>query len=275
MSKSDSETTSEHADIPQPQKPSLNKKKNFLYLPRIMRTNNSPEKNFYKLENKNNCDFEAIDALDIELKRKKKQLFKTKIATMKDIILNNKLVPERWIMNEDYAQVLDTVMKKPIVLTYAIICKDIHKKHAGKEFANDDEKYKHIKSTMKTEPTDAFTCIAGKKLRSDLSSFAVRKSYEYQKKKLFSLKKAKIPIKDKVEVNKSDELLLSDIDNLRKEISYGTCESLPNIKKEKNSSANSNKEKDVDGFMTSVKDQDEEILLKNGKENIKLPQIEI
>ena len=51
----------------------------------------------------------------------KKELFKIKLEAMKNLILNNKPIPEKWIFKRDYNGLLQKAMSDPIVLQYAII----------------------------------------------------------------------------------------------------------------------------------------------------------
>jgi hypothetical protein len=46
------------------------------------------------------------------------------------MILHHKNIPERWIIQNNYKNLLSKVMQDPIVLSYAIFSKDIHKKRS-------------------------------------------------------------------------------------------------------------------------------------------------
>ena len=47
---------------------------------------------------------------------------------MKELILNQRKIPEKWILDKDYQQILNEAMQDPTVLTYSIICQDLYKK---------------------------------------------------------------------------------------------------------------------------------------------------
>ena len=58
------------------------------------------------------------------------ELEKKQIECMKSMILHHKKIPERWIIQENYKDLLNKVMEDPIVLSYAIASKDIFKKRS-------------------------------------------------------------------------------------------------------------------------------------------------
>lgn len=76
---------------------------------------------------------EEVEARDSVITSKKKELRQIKVKIMKDLILNNKQIPERWIFKRDYEEILDEAMSDPMVLQYAIINSDTHRKRAYPE----------------------------------------------------------------------------------------------------------------------------------------------
>ena len=59
--------------------------------------------------------------MDKDIYSGKRELFKIKLEAMKNLILNNKPIPEKWIFKHDYNKLLQKAMSDPIVLQYAII----------------------------------------------------------------------------------------------------------------------------------------------------------
>ena len=105
--------------------------------------------NYIKFNNEKS-PLEQVDTVITKLSKKHNDLENTKIDCIKSMILNNKPIPEKWIMKYNYKDLLSKAMKDEIVLDYAIACKDIHKKRAGYDDIDDDTKYKnYIKSLPK------------------------------------------------------------------------------------------------------------------------------
>ena len=105
--------------------------------------------NYIKFNNEKS-PLEQVDTIITKLSKKRNDLENTKIDCIKSMILNNKHIPEKWIMKYNYKDLLSKAMKDEIVLDYAIACKDIHKKRAGYDDIDDDTKYiNYIKSLPK------------------------------------------------------------------------------------------------------------------------------
>ena len=83
---------------------------------------------------------EQVDYIITQFEQKKSELNKKKIDCIKSLILNNKKIPEKWIMKPNYKQILNEAMEDEIVLNYAILCQDKYKKTAGMD-KTDDERY--------------------------------------------------------------------------------------------------------------------------------------
>ena len=62
------------------------------------------------------------------------------------MILNNKNIPEKWIMKPNYKKLLNEAMEDEIVLNYAILCQDKYKKTAGMDQSDDERYLNYIKS---------------------------------------------------------------------------------------------------------------------------------
>ena len=73
--------------------------------------------------------------MDKDLSTSRRDLFKTKVEAMENLILNNKSIPENWIFKRDYNEILEKAMTNPIVLQYAIINAEHHRNRAYPDYA--------------------------------------------------------------------------------------------------------------------------------------------
>ena len=108
--------------------------KKYLYLPMISKCNHKV-KNYYEMikQVNNKGLLEEVAIQDNQISSNRNELHTLKVKIMKDLILNNKPIPEKWIMKEDYQQLLDEAMIDPIVLQDTVINADMYKKRAYPE----------------------------------------------------------------------------------------------------------------------------------------------
>ena len=87
---------------------------------------------FQLMENglSNQDELEQVDNVCSKHLNFKNELEKKQIECMKSMILHHKMIPERWIIQENYKDLLNKAMEDPIVLSYAIASKDIFKKRS-------------------------------------------------------------------------------------------------------------------------------------------------
>ena len=78
----------------------------------------------------NQDELEQVDSACSKYLTLENELEKKQIECMKSMILHHKMIPERWIIQENYKNLLNKVMEDPIVLSYAIASKDIFKKRS-------------------------------------------------------------------------------------------------------------------------------------------------
>ena len=93
---------------------------------------------------------EQVDNVITQFERKKTELNEKKIDCIKSMILNNKKIPEKWIMKPNYKDLLNQAMEDDIVLNYAIVCKDIYKKRAGMD-QSDETRYLNYQKSLPPE----------------------------------------------------------------------------------------------------------------------------
>lgn len=75
-------------------------------------------------------ELELVDNACSRYQNFQKELEKKQIDCMKSMILHHKMIPEKWIIQENYKDLLNKVMEDPIVLSYAIESKDFFKKRS-------------------------------------------------------------------------------------------------------------------------------------------------
>lgn len=76
----------------------------FFYIPM---KNNSNDYNFVSLNKKNYLEkFEDIDILDNKLNNDKRKLSKLKIKSLREIIVNQNKIPQKWIQKSNYKKIL-------------------------------------------------------------------------------------------------------------------------------------------------------------------------
>ena len=77
---------------------------------------------------------EEVASVDYILDEKKQQLHDIKIRVIRDLILNNKPILERWILKSDYESLREEALSDPIVLQYAVVNSEMYRKRAYPEF---------------------------------------------------------------------------------------------------------------------------------------------
>ena len=78
----------------------------------------------------NEDELEAVDNACLRSLNCKNELEKKKIDCLKSMILHHKQIPEQWIIQSNYKDLLNKVMSDPIILSYAIFSKDMFKKRS-------------------------------------------------------------------------------------------------------------------------------------------------
>ena len=110
-----------------------NKKDDFLCKRYFYKFNmNKKNKNIFRdMESGQNLDvLEQVYNENLIFLKGKHELLKKQTECLKSMILHHKNIPERWIIQNNYKNLLSKVMQDPIVLSYAIFSKDIHKKRS-------------------------------------------------------------------------------------------------------------------------------------------------
>ena len=254
-------------------------------------SNNDPTKNniFRLMENNQNSkdEFEQVNEICGKAINKKNNLEKIQIDCLRSMILNHKYIPERWILKSNYRNLLDKAMEDPIVLSYAIISKDIFKKRSTSCDIEDDEYQSYIK-TSPSEPK--FISYINPYSKNDFNqnvNHQIMKNYCDQvknKKPIQSVRKRKIKINEdeKSEIKQGNSCVFTASNQYNKEIL------LPCIKnKNQNKEKENDKEEKDTLMMTSLhydakefkdknnnkENEDDSLNNKNNNKSLELPLI--
>ena len=100
----------------------------------------------------NEDELEQVDNVCIKALNHKKELKQRKIECLKSMIYHHKQIPESWIIQSNYKDMLSQAMSDPIVLSNAIEYKEIFKKRSTSVSIADSE----IKNLKKKIPEPKF-----------------------------------------------------------------------------------------------------------------------
>ena len=134
-----------------PKKTNLCKKYFYIDNTRAMNLKNVNNGKILQLMENNNKQekgdvLKQVDYVVTQFEHKKTELNKKKLDCIKSMILNNKNIPEKWIMKPNYKKILNEAMEDDIVLNYAILCQDKYKKTAGLDQSDDERYLNYLKS---------------------------------------------------------------------------------------------------------------------------------
>ena len=194
--------------------------KRYLYLPSISRV--KKVSNVYNLIKgiDNKSILEEVSIFDSKLLKSNNDLHRLKVETMKELILNQRKIPEQWIFQKDYQQILNEAMQDPTVLTYSIICQDLYKKRRDgfsyEDIINKERAKSHyVKSEGNIKMSDNFI----RRLKYEESIKNLKK--DNLRKSSFNKKNLDLKIKKNGSesnlrsnnINKGGEFLLTSLEN--------------------------------------------------------------
>ena len=243
--------------------------------------NLSPKKcNIFQLmENglSNQDELEQVDNACMKFINHKNLLEKKKIECLKSMILHHKQIPEKWIFQRNYKDLLNKVMSDPIVLNYAIESKDIFKKRSTSVSIDNIEVEKVMKENISSPKFISYINPYSKNYADSIEKHRLMREY------CNGIKNKKNRVKQNIENLKSINLTESNKikDNKDNKKSYylnteATKEYLlpciySNKKDKKNTKKENRKnEKDEPLMMTSLYFDENKLNKenKNNKENI-------
>ena len=139
---------------------------------------------FHDMENGQNLDeLEQVYNENLIYQNNKNKLLKQKTDILKSMILHHKNIPERWIINYSYKNLLNKVMKDPIVLSYAIASKEIYKKRSTAISIDIDDIKNNYALTPKEPKFISYINPYSRNFDESTKKHEMRKIYGYNIKK--------------------------------------------------------------------------------------------
>ena len=135
---------------------------------------------FHDMENGQNLgELEQVYSESLVFQKGKNQLLKKKLDCLKSMILHHKNIPERWIIKQNYKDLLDKVMQDPIVLSYAIFSKDIYKKRSPALSIDVDDIKNYISLSPKKPKFISYINPYSRNYDESNKKHIIRKEYSY------------------------------------------------------------------------------------------------
>ena len=159
-----------------------NKKDEFLCKRYFYKFNmNKKNKNiFHDMENGQNLDvLEQVYNENLLFLKRKNELLKKQTECLKSMILHHKNIPERWIIQDNYKNLLSKAMQDPIVLSYAIFSKDIHKKRSTSISLDIDDIKKKYCLSPKEPKFITYINPYSRNSNESTEKYKIRKEYGY------------------------------------------------------------------------------------------------
>ena len=159
-----------------------NKKDEFLCKRYFYKFNmNKQNKNiFHDMESGQNLDvLEQVYNENLIFLKGKNELLKKQTECLKSMILHHKNIPERWIIQNNYKSLLNKAMQDPIVLSYAIFSKDIHKKRSTTISIDVDDIKKQYSLSPKEQKFITYINPYSRNSNESTKKHKIRKEYGY------------------------------------------------------------------------------------------------
>ena len=135
---------------------------------------------FHDMENGQNLgELEQVYNESLVFQKGKNQLLKKKLDCLKSMILHHKNIPERWIIKQNYKDLLDKVMQDPIVLSYAIFSKDIYKKRSPALSIDVDDIKNYLSLSPKKPKFISYINPYSRNYDESNKKHIIRKEYSY------------------------------------------------------------------------------------------------
>ena len=135
---------------------------------------------FHDMENGQNIgELEQVYSESLVFQKGKNQLLKKKLDCLKSMILHHKNIPERWIIQQNYKDLLDKVMQDPIVLSNAIFSKDIYKKRSPALSIDVDDIKNYLSLSPKKPKFISYINPYSRNYDESNKKHIIRKEYSY------------------------------------------------------------------------------------------------
>ena len=143
-------------------------------------TSHNKKNIFHDMESGQNLDvLEQVYNENLIFLKGKNELLKKQTECLKSMILHHKNIPERWIIQSNYKNLLSKAMQDPIVLSYAIFSKDIHKKRSTTFSIDIDDIKKQYCLSPKEPKFISYINPYSKNSDEKIKKHKIRKEYGY------------------------------------------------------------------------------------------------
>ena len=250
-----------------------------LYQKYFYKLNLSPKKvNIFQLmENglANQDELEQVDNICIKAYNNKKELEQKKIECLKSMILHHKQIPEKWIIQSNYKDMLSKAMADPIVLSYAIESKEIYKKRST-SVSIDDSEIKNLQKNITEPKFISYINPYSRNYANSLRKHKLMREYCYNiknKKNRNQENKKKLKINftenNDIEIKKEEKKIYLNTEGNKDMILPYIFPNIKEMKRKINKNKKNKEDDKEDTFMVTSLYYDENKLNKENKDNNK------
>ena len=139
---------------------------------------------FHDMENGQNLDeLEQVYNENMVFQKGRNKLRKKQLECLKSMVLHHKNIPERWIIQHNYKNLVDKIMQDPIVLSYAVFSKDYYRKRSTAFSIDVDDIKNHISLSPKEPKFISYINPYSRNFDESSKKHLKRKEYGYNIKK--------------------------------------------------------------------------------------------
>ena len=139
---------------------------------------------FHDMENGQNLDeLEQVYNENMIFQKGRNKLRKKQLECLKSMVLHHKNIPERWIIQHNYKNLVDKIMQDPIVLSYAVFSKDYYRKRSTAFSIDVDDIKNHLSLSPKEPKFISYINPYSRNFDESSKKHLKRKEYGYNIKK--------------------------------------------------------------------------------------------
>ena len=139
---------------------------------------------FHDMENGQNLDeLEQVYNENMVFQKGRNKLRKKQLECLKSMVLHHKNIPERWIIQHNYKNLVDKIMQDPIVLSYAVFSKDYYRKRSTAFSIDVDDIKNHLSLSPKEPKFISYINPYSRNFDESSKKHFKRKEYGYNIKK--------------------------------------------------------------------------------------------
>ena len=139
---------------------------------------------FHDMENGQNLDeLEQVYNENMVFQKGRNKLRKKQLECLKSMVLHHKNIPERWIIQHNYKNLVDKIMQDPIVLSYAVFSKDYYRKRSTAFSIDVDDIKNHLSLSPKEPKFISYINPYSRNFDESSKKHLKRKEYGYNIKK--------------------------------------------------------------------------------------------